>query len=61
MKQSLGGQGVFFYLHVLGMGNLYATSCFLDYLRGIDRGSIAVWVSPLTLLMMEQSEKFTTQ
>ena len=32
-----------------------------DYLHGIDHGSIVMCVSPLTSLMMEQSEKFTTQ
>ena len=36
-------------------------SLVFDYLRGIDRGSIVMCVSPFTSLMMEQSEKFTTQ
>ena len=55
---------MYLFLYLLGMGNLYAIYTLLlvfDYLRRIDHSSIVVCVSPLTLLMMEQSEKFTTQ
>ena len=50
-------------IKLLGMKSLcYALlPLIFDYLRRIDHGSIVVCVSPLTSLIMEQSEKFTTQ
>ena len=59
----VGGQDVFISLPTgYGKSLCYTLHPLVFvYLHGIDRGSIVVCVSPLTSLMMEQSEKFTTQ
>ena len=63
ISKFVGGQDVFISLPTgYGKSLCYALlPLVFDYLRGIDRGSIVMFVSPFTSLIMEQSEKFTTQ